>query len=211
MPKFQAVAFDFDGVLADTTSLHVDAWNSTLSKFGIDRSISANDILGLSVREFAESLDIEQRLVGPVIASKRELVQGIATIRPPELYPHVASTLKNLHCRYRLAVVSVGEKAVVLSTVRHFDIESFFDLFVLEGDYTRPKPHPEPYNVCLSRLRLEPEEVVAIEDSLAGIEAAKAAGLFVIAVSTNAAVDKLQQADHVIDHIGQLSNFMPIE
>jgi beta-phosphoglucomutase-like phosphatase (HAD superfamily) len=51
---------------------------------------------------------------------------------------------------------------------------------------------------------------VAIEDSLAGIEAAKAAGLFVIAVSTNAAVDKLQQADHVIDHIGQLSNFMPM-
>jgi HAD superfamily hydrolase (TIGR01509 family) len=195
----KAIAFDFDGVIVDSQSFHYEAWRQTLKHFGVNHRISEQDILGLSASHFAKSFNLPFEQLDRMIERKRKLVIKLAHQNPPPLFSHVKSTIKALSREYQLAVVSSGEKDVVLATLKYYDLMKYFAHLILEGDYKNPKPDPEPYLVCLNKFCLRGAQVLAIEDSESGIISALKAGLKVIAFSNTLDGKKLQEA-HLIIH-----------
>ncbi len=82
-------------------------------------------------------------------------------------------------------------------------LAGYFDVVVTAEDVERPKPAPDIYLAACRRLGVEPSEAVALEDSPPGIEAARRAGLTVVAVPQDDGVDT-SAADHVVPTLRDL-------
>jgi beta-phosphoglucomutase-like phosphatase (HAD superfamily) len=80
------------------------------------------------------------------------------------------------------AVGSSSSRRLVLATLRRFEIENKFDAIVTGDCVARPKPAPDIFLEAGVRLGLAPGACVVLEDSLAGVRAGRAAGMYVIAV-----------------------------
>ncbi|WP_343240126.1 HAD family phosphatase [Streptomyces sp. SID12488] len=101
------------------------------------------------------------------------------------LMPGVRELLTRLTARgVRLAVASSADRRWVTRMLAHHGLAGFFETVVGGDDVARAKPAPDVYREALSRLGVAPEHALAVEDSLTGVSAARAAGLRVVAVPT---------------------------
>jgi beta-phosphoglucomutase len=87
-------------------------------------------------------------------------------------------------------------------------IYAFFDAVVSGNQAKKGKPHPEPYLKAASGLGLVPGECVVVENAPLGIESAKRAGMFCIAVTTSLPKDYLKGADLVVDELAQITGLI---
>jgi HAD superfamily hydrolase (TIGR01509 family) len=182
----KAILLDFDGVIAETDNHHIAAWQRTLAALGwqladdvaaraaeVDDSIFLGDLFGersISSTKIQEWVRRKQELTVQMMRSS------------PRVYRGVAAFVKEVEGRVRLAVVSGTWRENVETVLDAAGIASAFDTIVSKEDVTSFKPHPEPYVKALKRLRVSPRSAVAFEDSPAGLESARSAGLQVIAV-----------------------------
>ena len=81
----------------------------------------------------------------------------------------------------------------------------YFKDFITAGDVKRSKPDPEVFLLAAERLGYVPEKCVVFEDALMGVEAGKAAGMKVVAVTTTNPAEKLTQADMVVDRLDDIN------
>jgi beta-phosphoglucomutase len=200
----KALAIDFDGVIVDSQPMHYEAWQEVIKQLKLRVNLRPEDLLGLSVESLVASLHLPEEIATEAARLKKEFVTHLSKTSPPPLYPFVKSTLLSLSQKCKLALVSSVEKMVAVNSLKFHGLYGLFRVFVLEGDYEKHKPHPDPYQVCLARLKLAPHEVIAIEDSEIGVESAKAAGLWTIAISNTSAREKLQKADYVVARFDQI-------
>jgi HAD superfamily hydrolase (TIGR01509 family) len=110
------------------------------------------------------------------------------------------ATLTELHKKYKLAVVTSRIQAGVDEIFKLREIKQFFDVVVKFEDYKNPKPHPEPLQIAITKLGIEPNEAIYVGDSHTDIEAAQAAGT----KSIHLASEKHNDADIGIDHFDKL-------
>jgi HAD superfamily hydrolase (TIGR01509 family) len=91
-----------------------------------------------------------------------------------------------------------------------FQLHSWFDVVVTADDITRAKPDPEPYLRTTARLQLPPAQCLVIEDSIAGIQAAKAAGCTVVGITTGLGAPELWAggADQVVASFAELAQWL---
>ncbi|MEJ2244602.1 MAG: HAD family hydrolase [Acidobacteriota bacterium] len=82
--------------------------------------------------------------------------------------------------------------------------QSCFDLILTGDEVSRAKPYPESYLMAAQRLELKPGECVVVENAPLGIEAAKAAGMYCIAIETTLEREHLRSADCILKSIGEL-------
>jgi len=180
--SWDALLFDFDGVLADSEPVHHAAWNQTLKPLGIQLDwddyrkhfVGITDAIALvdrlGIREGAEAL----------VAQKQELFrQGLAQAQPFPL-----DTIKMLQevCRsYRLAVVSSSYRSEVEPPLVRGGIRPLFQMLICGDDVKNFKPSPEPY--LLAAERMGARRPLVIEDSEAGVASGRAAGFEVLQVS----------------------------
>jgi HAD superfamily hydrolase (TIGR01509 family) len=104
----------------------------------------------------------------------------------------------------RLAVATSGPKENLDFVLDNLDIRHFFDALVEESQITHGKPHPEIYLRAAQLLGISPQECVAIEDSIFGLQSAKSAGMKAIAITTSFTPDKLTLADKIIHSFTEL-------
>lgn len=123
-----------------------------------------------------------------------------------ELYPGVEALLAALRRRgMALGIVTAGlrdriERSVPAAFLARFDT-------VVTGDQTpRGKPHPDPYLAGAKALNVATDECLAVENAPLGIEAAKSAGMYCVAVCSTVAADRLSRADEVVPSIGELAS-----
>jgi beta-phosphoglucomutase len=182
----KAVLLDFDGVIAETDNHHIAAWQRTLAALGwqvadevaaraaeVDDRVFLADLFaerGVPTRKIDEWVRRKQALTVQMMRSS------------PRLHRGVAELVRELHGRARLAVVSDTWRENVETVLESAGIAGSFDAIIAKEDVTSFKPNPEPYLRALKRLRISPRSAVAFEDSAAGLESARAAGLKVIAV-----------------------------
>lgn len=111
----------------------------------------------------------------------------------PPLFPGVVEFVKRVGRRYRLAIASGGRREQIDAALRDTPIEKDFSVIVSAEDTMTGKPDPAIYQLALARLNgvapcqgpeIQPADCLVIEDSLAGTESAKAAGMTVVAVAT---------------------------
>lgn len=177
--EFQAYLFDCDGTVVDSMPLHYVAWKQALGEWGCkfteDRFY---ELGGLPIVEIIDLLGREQGIGMPVsqVAKRKE---ELYFERLPRLQC-VAEVLEHIEDqggRIPLAVVSGSTRDSVEASLCAVHLLSRFDLLVCAGDYTRSKPHPEPFLVAAQRLGVPPEACLVFEDTQMGIDAATAAGM----------------------------------
>jgi HAD superfamily hydrolase (TIGR01509 family) len=202
---FDAIQFDHDGVLVDTEHLYFRANQETLAGVGIDLDAAAYRELFLREGKGAWHLARERGL-GPAdidaLRAARDLryfeLVGAADV----LIPGTGDIVQALARRYRLAIVSSSEPGPFARTHARTGLLSHFELVLLQGDYPRAKPEPDPYLHAVERMGLSGDRCLVIEDSERGLRAAKAAGLrcWVIPTALTAG-QRFDAADAVLENL----------
>jgi beta-phosphoglucomutase len=211
--KAEAVIFDFDGVIVDTEPLHYAAFQRLLEPIGLGFTWETyvNDYMGFDDRDaFIEAFKGAEICLNPtsmqeMIDRKAEVFQEI--IRGGiSAYPGVVNLIRTIHDhRIPLAISSGALRSDILPIIESLGISDCFDIIVTAEDVARSKPDPECYRMAhhklgqLRSLDLTADQVIAIEDTPAGIESAKKAGLQVLAVTNSYTSDHLSHADCITD------------
>jgi beta-phosphoglucomutase len=208
-----AVIFDFDGVIADTERLHLGAFREVFDTRGwalseqdyFDRYLGCDDhgLVVAYARDAGLTLapeDIQDLVDRKIHAFSRHLSS------PAVLFPNAAAAIRALSARFAVGIASGalrGEIEAILSAAQLRDV---FRVIVGADDVSAHKPAPAPYLAAAAGLGVEPGACVAIEDSEAGIQAARAAGMRVIGVRTTSPEHLLTDA-HLI--VGTLADVSP--
>ncbi len=202
-----AVIFDMDGVLVDNSQVHDETWRIVCEKYGKKESINQiKNIFGGTNEIFVERLlgITDKQLARQIAKEKEALYREVfsKTIKAPDgLIPLLFSLRKK---NIRLAVGTSGPKENLDFVLDSLEIRGFFDVLVDESKVNKGKPDPEIYLKVAQELKISPTECVVFEDSIFGLEAAKAAGMKVIAITTSFSRDKLQLADIIIDSFTEI-------
>ncbi len=204
----KAVIFDMDGVLVDNSKVHDETWKIVCKRYGKTSSEDKiKNIFGGTNKVFVEQLlgitDPQeiQKIAKEKEALYREVFQK--NIKAPD---GLLSLLFELRKRnIRLAVATSGPTENLDFVLDNLDIRHFFDALIDESQVTEGKPNPEIYLKAAQKLNCDSKDCIAIEDSLFGIQAAKNAGMKVVAITTSFPEEKLIQADKIIKSFTDIS------
>jgi len=205
----KAIIFDFDGVLADTEPLHFRMFQRVLQDEGLP--LSERDYyqkyVGFDDRGCFRAVLSEHGRPAPpetihrLVERKAAMMLGqITTTRV--VYPGVVEFVKTVAGRYRLAIVSGALRHEIELILTTAGMRDDFEHITAAEDVLDGKPAPDGYLHALHSLNrhapLLASECLVIEDTLFGIQAAHAAGMRCLALSTTYPPDRLGIADAVI-------------
>ena len=205
----KAIIFDFDGVILDTETPLYESWQAMYRRHGadLDKARFAEYIGGADYFDFHKHLE---RLAGAkldrrALGDERRRLYGRLVSRNRAL-PGVAERIADAkRLGMRVGVASNSDIGWVKSNLEKLGMFGSFDVVRTRDDVTRVKPDPEIYLSALRALRTAPESAVAIEDSANGVRAAKAAGIFTIAVPNPiTALLPLDAADLIIPSLSDV-------
>jgi beta-phosphoglucomutase len=184
MPAFDAIFFDFDGVLIDSEPVHWACWREVLLPLGVslEWEFYRDFCIGVDDREMLKMMAGERdwRELWAQYPAKKELWRERMITAPP--FPEtLAATLERLKGAYRMAVVSSSSCQEIEPVMERAGLRGYFETVVGGGDVERQKPDPEPYLLAATRLGGVTRAVV-LEDSAAGMQAGRAAGFEVLHV-----------------------------
>ncbi len=214
----RAVIFDFDGVIADTEELHFTCLKEILHQEGIiinrqmyDETYLALDDKNCFRRAFAiaESKELSHQKIEELINRKAELLQSNLT--KVKLFPGISEWIKKYSAEVLFGICSGALHWEITKVLSKHSLLEYFAVIVTAEDVENSKPSPEGYLLALQRLRetsgshISPSECLVIEDSVAGIEAAKAALMHCVAITNSYSREKLCQADVIFDSILEFS------
>jgi HAD superfamily hydrolase (TIGR01509 family) len=210
LPKgLRAVIFDFDGVIVDSEPLHFRLFQRLLGDEGVPLTREDYDAiyLGMDDREcFTEALARHGKTaalpkVPEMIERKSRMLMAEIAEKPPVL-PGAVDLVRALANRVPLAICSGALRREIEAMLGHAGILPCFAGIVSAEDVSRGKPDPEGFTSALALLNrvrnpappIAPGACLVIEDSLAGIEGAKAAGMRCLAVGNSYPTASLKQA-----------------
>jgi beta-phosphoglucomutase family hydrolase len=208
----KGLLFDMDGVLVNNLEIHRQAFAEFFRRYGVERSFDElsrvfgkgnDDIMGeLMPQDVVERVGIRE-LGYEKEAIYREIYAPIITPQPGLLEFLAEAEREGL----RSAVGSSGYRVNVDFVLERCAIERYFSAIVAGDEVTRCKPDPEIYLTAASKLGLKPSECIVFEDAEAGIEAAKRAGIKVVALATTFSREFLAatDADVIVDDFTQVS------
>jgi beta-phosphoglucomutase len=214
---YQAVIFDFDGVILDSEPLHYEACSYVFKQLGLALSYAeyVEKYLGLSDKEMfpkffsARNLSFSLEKVNVLIEEKTQQYQEI--IRQCDSLPMINSVDRYIdYISQKMPKIAIcsgstrNEIMAVLKKLKQGRLQTYFNTIVTSEDIKHGKPSPEGYLLTAKSLGVSPNECLVIEDTPHGIEAAKAAGMYVIALLTSYTKNQLQYADKIITHFDQL-------
>ncbi|HKC41811.1 MAG TPA: HAD family phosphatase [Gemmatimonadales bacterium] len=192
----EAVLFDFNGVLVDDESQHCEALQRVLADEGITltREQYYADYLGLDDRSgFVEAYRRAQRTVTSellkyLVAKKSQLyLELVATsLRLVEGAPEF---VRDAGQRFRLGIVSGALRREIDHVLGKTGLRPSFEIIIAADDVARCKPDPAAYLAAHkafdAKRRIAVDACVVIEDSLPGLQAARAAGMACVMLTTN--------------------------
>ena len=176
----RAVIFDLDGVVADSHPIHEAAWKTLLVEQGLDSATLNLDFLyaGRPRREILRHYlgSIESAEMKRLGRRKDELYAVAAhQLKTKPGIPRVLSELNSAGILCALATSAGRTRAH--ESLEQFSITRQFSLIVTGEDAAVAKPAPEIFLLAAEKLGLKPQECIVVEDSVAGVEAARAAGM----------------------------------
>jgi HAD superfamily hydrolase (TIGR01509 family) len=206
----KAIIFDMDGTLVDSEPVFSRVWDKLASSRQREYTLAMKkrvmgrpDILA-ELALIIEEWQIRERPEDLLQELNDLYLQMLPdTIQPmPGLYEALAL----LHrLRVRKAISTSSPRVWADVVVERMDIGRYMEFVVTSDDVTYGKPNPDAFLIPLERLGVRPEEAIAVEDSMAGLLSAKAAGLKTIAIkSPFYTVDELPPHDHFIESLAEI-------
>jgi len=211
MSTLQALIFDFDGVIANTEPLHFAGLRQTLREIGIDLSEGEYyaDYLGYDDRGcFIAALTANHRPIDPAVIvqlMKRKAVAYLESVKHHQvIFPGIPEFVRGAARDYPLAIASGALRHEIEYILEEAGLRKEFLHITSAEDVTKGKPDPQPFLLTWKALQqhnsgLTTSSCLVIEDSLPGIQGAKAAGMKVLAVTNTHTVQGLHEA-HAITH-----------
>jgi HAD superfamily hydrolase (TIGR01509 family) len=215
----QATLFDFNGVLVDDERLHLDGFNAALRPLDVtispedynDRYLGFDDRGAFVAMLRDRGLAHDDARVAALIAAKSVVYAELAA-RSLTVFEGAAALLKSAAGHGPVAIVSGALRGEIDVALRLMAAEGAPRVIVAAEDVAACKPDPEGYLLGLDRLsatagELDPGRCVAIEDSVAGVQSARAAGLCVVAVAHtyDAGALRAAGAHAVFPHVRELT------
>lgn len=202
----RAVLWDLDGTLVDSEEYHWLSWRDTLAPEGV--SVTYDQFLA----SFGQKNDrILRDWLGPPADAAR--IQRIGDAKEAE-YRRLAAerglvplagaaewVARLRQAGWKQAIASSAPRLNVEVMLRALKMEQMFDAVVAAEDVTAGKPDPQVFRAAAFRLRVTPSHCVVVEDALAGVEAARRAGMRCIGVSRTTILD----ADVFVQSLDELA------
>lgn len=215
--SLKAVIFDCDGVIADDEMLHLSAFCEALRPLGIEvsksgylaRYLGFDDQGAVKQALFDHGVEPSNDLISALAEEKARIFRRLIE-RSLVIYPGVVELVRELAGSYRLAVASGALREEIDLILRRAGLSGCFQVIVSAENVACGKPDPEPFLVALRELSrweaLEARECLVVEDSLAGVEAAKRAGMRCLAVTNNYSRTELArlEPDLIVETLAEL-------
>ncbi len=209
----KAVLFDLDGVLIDSVKIHCRSYIIAMQKFGLEPNIQKiRELMGekaeviiakssnreLSPEEISEIVKEKTRWYKTELKREKPLKPGAVEI---------LKWCKENRLRLGLATGTRRENVEVFLEILGFNP---FDAIVTANDVKRAKPNPEVWLKTMDKLNVNPEDAIAVDDAILGIEAAKKAKLKTIALVGTFSKDRLIEAgaDFVVENLVEIKNVL---
>ena len=203
----QAVLFDFDGVLVDSEPIRFKTGARALEEIGVSLTwdrfmrfwLGRTDAAGLR-----DLLGDRFEADGQRVVTRRNALYEERLDEVPA-FPDTVRLMERVPDGTRLAVATGSRRMEVDRILTRLRLLSRFRAIVTAEDYARAKPAPDPFLTAARRLHLPPASCLVIEDSLAGVTAARAAGMRVVAVDRGRGAVGLDRADWIVANLDELS------
>lgn len=204
----KGVIFDMDGVLVDSGWAHRQAWFDLAEAEGLEMSDEffcktfgmQNDTIlpmlrpGISKPEMDRLSDRKEQRYRELVHSRPKAADGVLAL------------LSDLKADgFRLAIGSSAPRANLDVFWGPLGLADYFQATVTKEQVVEGKPSPETFLKAAGMLSLAPQRCVVVEDALHGVQAARAAGMPVVAVTTTRSRAELACADRVVDSLAELS------
>ena len=206
----KAVIWDMDGVIADTGAVHFAAWQQVMAELGhpFDKAdfrrifgIVNPDAIRLLLGETISSHEIAR------ISERKETLFREAVRGYVSLLPGVKTWLERLRLQgYRQAIASSAPRPNIEVLLHVLNIGLYFQATVSADDVTKGKPDPTIFLRAAAALGVSPSRCVVVEDAVAGVQAARRAGMVCLAVATTQPAEKLRGANLVVKRLTNLAD-----
>jgi HAD superfamily hydrolase (TIGR01509 family) len=218
----KAVIFDFNGAIINDESIHQQLIEEILleENLVLKRGEYRKICLGHSDRACLRNLLASRgRVASEEYLSKlqqkkaQNYVEQIESLEKLPLYPGLTDFIFKIRSsNLELAIVSGAIRQEIELVLKRAELAEYFKIIVAADDITTAKPQPDCYLLALERLNqeypelnLQASECLAIEDTLAGVQAAKAAGMKVVGVANTYPYHMLhRQCDWTVDYLNEL-------
>ena len=205
---FRGILFDFDGTLARTMEDNLEAWRAVIRSYGVE--LKPDDYYpfeGLPMQEIAARFFRMNNLPAPDVVELVKLKdEWYLKNHRFSFYHGVGELLDALAKRkVRMGIVTAGLRNRLEKSVPCDFLENFAAV-VTSDMKLRGKPHPDPYLRGASELGVGAEECIVVENAPLGIQAAKSAKCYCVAVCSTLDRRYLAHADEVVDRFEDLKN-----
>lgn len=204
------VIFDFDGVIVDSHPVHLQAWKLFLRSHGKDVS----DVEISFLQEGAKREEILQHFLGDLTPEQVRLYGD----EKDKLFQARASEVKLIHGFLKFldqidagglpsAVATSGSRGRVEQALEAFNLRDRFRAVVTGDDVARGKPDPALFLLAAQAIYVDPDRILVCEDAIAGVMAAKTAGMKCLAIAAQGRESLLNEAgaDLVVEDFEQTS------
>ncbi len=207
--KTWAVIWDMDGVIADTAPYHFKAWHEVFQQRGV--TFTEDDFR----RNFGQRNDtIIRNTLGEQMS--RSEIEALAAVKEETFRNVLGQNIKPLPGAVKL-LKSLSEGGVKIALASSAPIENirvvagglglynYFHSIVTGRDVVEGKPSPQCFLLAAQKLGVKPKDCIVIEDAIAGVAAAKRAGMHCIAVTNTHRREKLTEADLIVDTLEEVT------
>jgi sugar-phosphatase len=193
-----AILFDLDGVLVDSTKSVERAWRIWATERGIDGDAVMAIAHGVRSREVIKAVapHLDAEVEARNLEEREASDEGLVVM--PGALELIRAIPENCWC-----VVTSGTRRLATARLRLTGVP-IPRVLVAADDVSNGKPHPEPYLKGAELLGVKPQECLVIEDAPAGIQAANAAGMKAIGLTSTLSATVLAGADVVIERLNQI-------
>lgn len=214
----KALLFDFDGVIADSEELHYQALLSIAKPYGHDFSRQDYDreLLGFDDRGafqhlwFKHKQKLTPEELQKLVLKKNKLFHQFITQGVP-VFPGVHHFIKQLQVqKIPMGIVSGALEDEIQVCLKHANLQNEFQFVVAANHVQHSKPDPECYESGFAKMQkllpdLDKSDCWVIEDSPAGIRAARRANLPVIGITHSFKKDQLHEATLIVDKFEEIA------
>ena len=204
--SIDAVFFDMDGTLLDSEPLTELAIARLLSRFGISNNLDATQFHGVTWKSIAKTLsELYPKLSD--VAVDTELAtffhHALTSNTPPPILG-APQAVKTIATCLKTAVVSSSRRPTIEYVVEKLGLKPYIQIIVGAEDVLHSKPHPECFQIAADRFGVSYDRCLVFEDSLAGLQSAKTAGMYAIGIGFSE--EKEVFADMIISNFLELPN-----
>ncbi len=198
--NFQAVLFDLDGVLLDSSDTWWMAVDATLKKFnkqGIDKDSFLKTYWGPNLMVSFEKIGLGDEAIQDCNMQYYNFADKI------KIFPETKYVLSAIKKKFRVGLVTNTPKEITLFSLRKFQLMNYFDGIICGDEVDHGKPDPEMMLKACKRLGVETKSAVLVGDTSADIVAGKKAGCFVIGL-------RIGDGDKKVENLGEVEKFLGV-